>query len=74
MIISVQSATLFKRVVLRFLRTFVSGGLAAIMVQLITIPKLETLADLKMYAISIGVGFLAGGFAALDKWLREPNN
>ena len=69
--IKVEYASTLKRVLLRFLRTFFAGGLSAIASQFIAIPQISTLTDLKTYALSIIVGFIAGGLAALDKWIRE---
>jgi len=71
MIISVEPASLFKRLALRFIRTFISGGLASVTVQLATVPQLNTLTEWKTYGVALLIGFMAGGLAALEKWTRE---
>ena len=67
----VEYSSLLYRVWLRFARVFVSGGLAALTVQLAQTPNFSTLAEVKTWGISLAVGFLAGGVAALEKWSRE---
>lgn len=69
--ISLQYASLIYRLWLRFARVFVSGGLAALTIQLAQTPQLSTLADFKTWLITLGVGFIAGGVSALEKWSRE---
>lgn len=69
--VSLEYTSLLYRVWLRFARVFVSGGLAALTVQLASAPTITTLADFKVWLITLGVGFVAGGVSALDKWSRE---
>ena len=69
--LSVEYATLTKRLVLRFARVFAGGGLAALSVQLIVTPELATFSDLGTWFTALGVAFIAGGIVALEKWNRE---
>lgn len=66
----IDFAPLFRRVVLRFIRTFMAGGLAAIAMQVANAPTLATLTDFKMWGISLATGFVVGGILALDKMYR----
>lgn len=69
--VSLEYASLVYRVWLRFARTFVSGGLAAMTIQLAQAPSFSTFVELKPWLISLAVGFLAGGVSAVEKWSRE---
>lgn len=62
--------TKYKAIIFRFARVFVSGGLAALVVQLATVPHLSTLEEMKTWISILAVSFIAGGIAALDKALR----
>jgi hypothetical protein len=68
--ITAVGAPLFKRVILRFLRVFVSGGLAGLLVALAQAPQLNTLEQLKTWMIVLFTAFLAGGIGAIDKAFR----
>lgn len=69
--LTIEYATLTKRLVLRFARVFAGGGLAALTVQLLVTPALATFKDLETWLTSLGVAFIAGGLVALEKWNRE---
>jgi len=59
-----------KTILKRFLRVFLSGGFATLVVALSASPSLNTLADLKVWLSTLSVAFLAGGFSALEKASR----
>lgn len=69
--LKIEYASLVYRVWLRFARVFVSGGLAALTIQLAQAPTLSTFAELKVWLISLGIGFMSGGISAAEKWSRE---
>ena len=69
--VSLEYASLVYRVWLRFARTFVGGGLAAMTIQLAQAPSFSTFVELKPWLLSLAVGFLSGGIAAVEKWSRE---
>lgn len=68
--ITVEYTSLLNRILLRFARVFVSGGLASMALQLAQAPSFSTFAELKPWLISLAIGFLSGGIMALDKWNR----
>lgn len=57
------------RVFLRFGRAFLAGGLAA----LFTVSALPgyTLADLRVWVLTLIIAFVTGGLQGLDKFVRE---
>ena len=62
-----EHATLFKRVVLRFGRTFVGGSIAAILVVLQQQPDVI---DLNTFFNSLLFAGIVGGLLAVDKLFR----
>ena len=58
-------------IALRFLRVFVSAGIAQILAMLAITPLTSFEPEvLKKWAIGLIIAFLSGGFAALDKAIR----
>ena len=56
----------------RFARAFVAGGLVSLSAQLATSPQplLGSLADIKVWGISLFYAFFVGGVLALEKAAR----
>jgi hypothetical protein len=61
-----KATTLLKR----FGRTFLFGGVAALLMALSTTPSLATLGDLRVWLTTLVMAFITGGLAAIDKAYR----
>lgn len=62
---------MFKTIAARYLRGFVAGGLANLVAILAANQfNIHSLAELKAFGLSIGMGFIVGGILALDKLIR----
>lgn len=55
----------------RYAKVFISGGLGSLAIQLAQAPA--TLENLKPWLVALGVGFVAGGIAAVEKALQGYN-
>lgn len=69
--IIVPFVSLSRRVARRFVKVFLSGGLAALTVQLAVVPDFADMMSVKVWLASLAVGFLAGGVAALEKYFSS---
>jgi len=53
----------------RFLKGFVAGGLAEVVVKLTAGVSISSLADLKNLGATLLLAFFVGGLLAIQKWL-----
>lgn len=67
----VPFVSLSKRVVIRFVKVFISGGLAALTVQLAQMPNFSDMLSVKLWLTTLAIAFLAGGVAALEKYFSS---
>ena len=69
--ITVPFVSLSRRVIMRFVKVFISGGLAALTIQLVQIPTFSDMLSVKVWLTTLGIAFLAGGVAALEKYFSS---
>jgi len=66
---------MIKSIAKRFLKGFIAGGIAAVVVALKVGGTISSITELKSFGIGLGVAFLTGGFLAIEKalnWTTEP--
>lgn len=66
---------MIKSIVKRFLKGFIAGGIASVVLTLNTSVAISTFADLKTLGFTLGVAFVTGGLLAIEKglsWTTEP--
>ncbi len=62
-----------KTVALRFVRGFVAGGIASMVLVLQAGVMINSVEDLKQLGAALSVAFITGGLLALDKLIRGEN-
>ncbi len=62
----------YKIILKRFVKSFVSGGIASVVVALSQAPTFGTLEQTKTWILALAVAFLTGGIMAIEKALQSP--
>lgn len=58
---------MLKAILKRFAKGFISGGIASVVVVINSGVTIASVADLKVWAFSLGVAFITGGILAIEK-------
>lgn len=61
---------MLKSVILRFIRGFVAGGIASVMVAISSGISFHNVGELKSVLLLLAMAFITGGFLATDKAVR----
>jgi Na+-transporting NADH:ubiquinone oxidoreductase subunit NqrE len=61
---------MFKVILKRFSRAFISGGLASMAAMLATGVQVKDLTEINHLLFTLGIAFISGGLLALDKAVR----
>lgn len=69
--ITIPYVSLQRRVFMRFIKVFLSGGLASLTVSLAQTPTFTDWMSVKTWGTTLLIAFLAGGIAALEKYFSE---
>jgi hypothetical protein len=59
-----------KIILIRFLRSFFSGGIASSLILLSSGTVISSFAEFKTFVYVLAIGFISGGLSAIDKLLR----
>lgn len=59
-----------KIILMRFIRGFISGGIASLLALFSTGTVISSMAEFKDFVYALAIAFLTGGLMAIDKLIR----
>lgn len=60
---------MIKSIIKRFIKGFLSGGIASMVVVLESAQNINTFGDIKTLAVASTIAFISGGLLAIEKWI-----